>query len=113
MKAYWFDEGYVRTSSTFFNLKDAKDIMVHLTNDAVQKRSELYGKHEKGNKVSYEDFQKYLDTNYRKKKYNFLRKTLKKMKEITRLAVEATYSQMDPKRKENNFELIGLDFMID
>ena len=49
--------------------------MVHLTNDAVQKKADTYGKHEKGNKVSYVDFQKYLDTNY-KKKYDFLGKTL-------------------------------------
>ena len=32
--------------------------MVHLTNDAVQKRGEGYGKFEKGNKVSYEEFSK-------------------------------------------------------
>ena len=34
--------------------------MVHLTNDAVQKRGEGYGKFEKGNKVSYEEFSKFL-----------------------------------------------------
>lgn len=80
IKAYWFDEGYVRTSSSQFNLKNNKDVLVHLTNDAVQKKSEGYGKHEKGNKVSYEDFQKYLDVNFKKKKYDFLGKTLNKMK---------------------------------
>ena len=60
--------------------------MVHLTNDAVQKKADPYGKHEKGNKVSYEDFQKYLDTNY-KKKYDFVGKTLQKMKKIALTAV--------------------------
>lgn len=29
---------------------------MHLTNDAVQKYSQDYGKFENGNKVSYEDF---------------------------------------------------------
>ncbi len=35
--------------------------MIHLTNDAVQKKSEDYGKYENGNKISFGDFQKYLD----------------------------------------------------
>ena len=37
MKAYWYQEGYVRTSSSNFSLKNNKDLYVHLTNDAVQK----------------------------------------------------------------------------
>ena len=36
--------------------------MIHLTNDAIQKKSEDYGKYENGNKISFQDFQKYLDT---------------------------------------------------
>ena len=35
-----------------------------MTNDAVQKKAEDYGKFEAGNKLSYTDFQKYLDANY-------------------------------------------------
>ena len=38
--------------------------MIHLTNDAVQKKGEDYGKFEAGNKLSYADFQAYLDKNY-------------------------------------------------
>ena len=34
--------------------------MIHLTNDAVQKKSDNYGRYEKGNKVSFDEFQKYL-----------------------------------------------------
>jgi tubulin polyglutamylase TTLL1/tubulin monoglycylase TTLL3/8 len=34
---------------------------VHLTNDAVQKLLPEYGKYEKGNKLSYEEFEKYLE----------------------------------------------------
>lgn len=86
--------------------------MIHLTNDAVQKKGDSYGKHQKGNKVSYEDFQKYLDTNY-KKKYDFVKKTLHKMKKIALTAVQATFLLLDPNRKQHNFQLIGLDFMID
>ena len=53
MRAYWFGEGYIRTSSEEFNIQDIGDEMIHLTNDAIQKYSEGYGKYEEGNKVSY------------------------------------------------------------
>lgn len=53
LKGYWYREGYVRTSSSEFTLKN-KDGAVHLTNDAVQKNMPDYGKYEKGNKIGYE-----------------------------------------------------------
>lgn len=34
-----------------------------MTNDAVQKYGQDYGKFEKGNKISYAEFQKYLTNN--------------------------------------------------
>lgn len=40
------------------------DWMIHLTNDAVQKHDEDYGKFECSNKLSFNDFQKYLDQNF-------------------------------------------------
>jgi len=38
-KAYWYEEGYVRTSSSEFNLKATRDPLIHLTNDAIQKHT--------------------------------------------------------------------------
>jgi tubulin polyglutamylase TTLL1/tubulin monoglycylase TTLL3/8 len=35
-KFYWHDEGYLRTSSYIFNLKNCTNVFVHLTNDAIQ-----------------------------------------------------------------------------
>ena len=64
IKGYWYDEGYIRTSSFEYSLKYCKDPLVHLTNDAIQKNCSSYGKYEKGNKLSYQDFQKYLDATY-------------------------------------------------
>lgn len=66
-KAYWYEEGYIRTSSKQFTLKNLKNRFIHLTNDAVQKKSEDYGKYENGNKISFSDFQKYLDNSYPEK----------------------------------------------
>lgn len=45
-------------------MKNLANKMIHLTNDAVQKKCEDYGKYEPGNKLSYADFQRYLDSTY-------------------------------------------------
>jgi hypothetical protein len=37
MKGYWYTEGYIRTSSREFTMKNLDNKMIHLTNDAVQK----------------------------------------------------------------------------
>jgi hypothetical protein len=37
MRAYWYSEGYVRTSSCLFSLDDIDNDLIHLTNDAIQK----------------------------------------------------------------------------
>ena len=58
---YVYEEGYIRTSSQEYDLHNLADRLVHLTNDAVQKRAVTYGKHEPGNKMSYNEFQNYLD----------------------------------------------------
>ena len=76
IKGYWYKEGYLRTSSANFNLSNLSNKIIHLTNDAIQKRFDGYGKFENGNKVyffiyyiniiklSYSDFNKYLSLNH-------------------------------------------------
>jgi hypothetical protein len=43
LRAYFYGEGYVRTSSFLFSLENIRDPAIHLTNDAVQKQCEDYG----------------------------------------------------------------------
>ena len=64
MKGYFYDEGYLRTSSREFSINNLSNKLVHLTNDAIQKHAVDYGKFEAGNKLSYVDFQNYLDKNF-------------------------------------------------
>jgi hypothetical protein len=59
MKAYWYHEGYIRTASKDFTLKNFNKY-VHLTNDAIQKTSDEYGRYEEGNKISFQTLQTYL-----------------------------------------------------
>lgn len=51
LKAFWYKEGYIRTSSKDFSLKNLGNKLIHLTNDAIQKKSDDYGKFEPSNKV--------------------------------------------------------------
>lgn len=53
MKGYFYEDGYIRTSCVEFDLGNLEDRFIHLTNDAVQKKAEDYGKFENGNKLSY------------------------------------------------------------
>ena len=56
MKGYFYEEGYLRTSSREFTISNLSNKLVHLTNDAIQKHAPDYGKFESGNKLSYIDF---------------------------------------------------------
>lgn len=44
IKGYWYEEGYLRTTSYEYNLNQLGGY-IHLTNDAVQKYSKDYGKY--------------------------------------------------------------------
>lgn len=62
LRAYWYQDGYIRTSSYIWKLTNITDSLVHLTNDAIQKDNDDYGKFEPGNKLTYSDLQKYIET---------------------------------------------------
>ena len=87
--------------------------MIHLTNDAIQKYGSNYGRYEEGNKISYAEFQRYLDQTMPDRKLSFYDSIYPKMREVARDAVRSAYLRMDPRRLQHNFEVFGLDFMID
>ena len=55
---YLFKEGYIRTSAHEFgiDLDNIDNAAIHLTNNAVQKQLDSYGKFEDGNQLSYKRF---------------------------------------------------------
>ena len=53
LQGYWYSEGYLRTSSREFSIKNVNNRFIHLTNDAIQKKLDDYGKFESGNKLTY------------------------------------------------------------
>ncbi|EAS04250.2 tubulin-tyrosine ligase family protein (macronuclear) [Tetrahymena thermophila SB210] len=113
MKAYWYQDGYIRTSCKEYNCKSLTNKMIHLTNDAVQKKCEDYGKYEPGNKLSYNDLQRYLDQNHTEQKINFQTVIYPRMRQLALDCIKSTFLKMDPQRREITFEVFGLDYMID
>lgn len=77
LKGYFYEEGYIRTSSREYSLKKIGNKLIHLTNDAVQKKAEDYGKYEVGNKVSFKDYQSYLDETQPELSIDFMRDIFK------------------------------------
>lgn len=118
LKCYLYTEGYLRTSSVKFSLdeKKLKNTLMHLTNDGIQnKDSKNYGKHEQGNKISYEQFQKYLSNLYpNKPEYaSAMEKVI--LPQIKNLVIETMEAVQDKIAGKTStcFELYGYDFMVD
>jgi len=80
MKGYFYEDGYIRTSCKEYNLDDLDNKTIHLTNDAIQIKDEDYGKYECGNKLSFSEFQRYLDNAYGSLNIDFYRDLLPQIK---------------------------------
>ncbi len=97
-----------------------------MTNDAVQKGLKDYGKYEKGNKLGYGEFDQWLknkclaekDKNEStdiipEKKSGFYTTILPQIRQLSTDVMHAAYYFVDPNKKVNNFEIFGLDIMVD
>ena len=113
IQGYFYLDGYLRTTSSEYSIKDIKNPFIHLTNDAIQKHSAEYGKFENGNKLSYRDFQRYLDQFYPDKKINFIGNILPLIKDIIKDTMLASILKLDRKKRMHSMEIFGYDFMID
>jgi len=111
--AYWYKDGYIRTSCKEFTLKNVTNKFIHLTNDAIQKKSENYGKFEPGNKLSYNEFQKHFDQNASDLGIDMENNIIPQMKKIAWDSIKATYRQLDKSGRHHTFEVFGYDFMVD
>ncbi|CAI2368421.1 unnamed protein product [Moneuplotes crassus] len=112
IQAYWAKDGYMRTASREFSLGNHSKY-VHLTNDAIQKHCDDYSRYENGNKLSYNNFQKYLDKNHPELKCDFQRDVVAKLKKIALKGVESVYKGLNPSKRQHMFEIFGLDYILD
>lgn len=78
---FWYNSGYARTSSYEYNLENRTNLMVHLTNEAVQVKSNFkkynifldkksFGKFEDGNKLYYDELEEYFKSDETFVKHN-------------------------------------------
>lgn len=111
LQCYFYNEGYLRTASKEFSLKTLDNKYIHLTNDAIQQHCDEYGKFENGNKLSYSDFQRYLDSH--NLNINFCGDVLPRIKTVVKDTINASFSKLDSKRGFHTFEILGYDFLLD
>lgn len=113
LQGYYYSEGYIRTSSKEFSLSSLSNKLIHLTNDAVQKNSEDYGKFEMANKLSYSDFQRYLDAHSKESPVSFSQHIVPQLKALVKDSIQAVYLKLDKSHRLYSFEVFGYDFMLD
>ena len=113
LQGYFYIDGYIRTSCVEYNINETNNNYIHLTNDAVQKHSEDYGKYEDNNKMSYKDFQRYLDSYHSDKKINFFGNILPKIVGIVKDVIKAVFLKIDKNKRLHCMEIFGYDFMLD
>ena len=112
-KAYWFRDGYIRTSCKKYSLSKLSDRETHLTNDAVQKHSKSYGKFEMGNKLTYAEWQESINKDYPGSPDVVESRILPKIKEMAKLAIVAALDKgLATSKIQRSFELLGYDFMV-
>lgn len=113
-EVYMFKEGHLKVCSVNYNVK-SKDTFVHLTNYSLQKHNSNFEKFEKGNEVSYKEFQAFLDENVETtgKKVNYIEDILPKIKRIISMVFQSVKLKINGLDRKYCFEIFGFDFMID
>uniref|UniRef100_A0A7R9W2A9 Tubulin--tyrosine ligase-like protein 9 n=1 Tax=Chlamydomonas euryale TaxID=1486919 RepID=A0A7R9W2A9_9CHLO len=101
-------EAYVRTCATPYSLSDVSNKASHLTNDAVQKKTEEYGQHEDHCKLTLDELQAAVGA-----AADVHGAVRVQMVDCVSRLFGLVLPKLDPKRRAHSFELFGLDFMID
>ncbi|EAS00468.2 tubulin-tyrosine ligase family protein (macronuclear) [Tetrahymena thermophila SB210] len=112
-QVYIFKEGYIRTASEKYDLQENNfnDLIIHLTNNAIQKTDERYQKFEFGNQLSFNNLEKYFKDS--KINCNFRQKILPKMKEYIVFTLDSIKNKINQFDRKFCFEIFGYDFVID
>ena len=110
MKVYVFKEGHLKASSLNYN-KDDFDSFIHITNYSLQKYNKLFSKYEKGNEISFQTFQEFIDENTNK--FNFREEIFPKFIEIIKLSTLSVKNKINMNNLNYCFEIFGYDFMMD
>jgi hypothetical protein len=116
-RVFMYRDSYVRTASGEYDAANVKDASIHLVNDAVQAKTEGYGKFEDSNKLSFAELQAVLDAqplpdgrvlSVDEDVWPAMRSVVS---HVFCCALHQHFSPSPP--GSAMFELYGLDFMVD
>lgn len=113
LKAYFYEDAYVRTSCKKYSLDKLSDRECHLTNDAVQKHAKSYGKFESGNKLTMEEWQASLEKDYPDAPKNVVFDSIvPEIKRLSAMSVSAgvVAAKLGKTDISRSFELLGCAF---
>jgi len=111
-RVFSYRDAYLRTTSVKYTTKRL-DRMAHLNNDAVQKHGEDYGKFESANKMSLEEWQRYLDEHHARDGVSVRQRIMPQVRGLMADAVRAAAPKLNARGIPNCFEVYGFDFMVD
>lgn len=111
-EVYALKEGHLKTCSVDYDCNDINSY-VHITNYSLQKYNKQFSKYEKGNEVSFDLFQKYLDEAYSHKMLSVKGDLFPKFKEIIELTFKSAKNKLNSDNRHSCFEIFGYDFMMD
>lgn len=112
LKAYFYEDAYVRTSCKKYTMDKLSDRECHLTNDAVQKHAKGYGKFESGNKLTMDEWQTSIEKDYPDAPRNVVfDKILPEIKRLSSISVAAgaTSAKLTKTDVSRSFELLGCE----
>lgn len=110
-KVYAFKEGHMKACSIKYDLNNIDNSFIHLTNYSLQKYNQNFSKFEKGNEISFNVFQEYLNDKY--PNVNIRNDIYPKIKEIIEITTRSVKQKINENNKEYSFEIFGYDFMMD
>jgi hypothetical protein len=113
VRAYFFQDAYIRTSCKKYDLSKLSDRATHLTNDAVQKHSTAYGQYEDGNKLSLVEWQNSIERDYPHAPQQVVNNhIMPEIKRLSKISIDACLEQFRNTSIDKSFELFGYDFMV-
>jgi hypothetical protein len=114
MNVYMYQDSYVRMSSYTYDTENLEDRSIHLTNYAVQKKTEAASQFEEGNNLTLDDFQRIVREEHPDRSdFDVQRDIVEQYKKLIMETFNACKDKLNPFREKHTFEVYGFDFLVD
>ena len=110
LDVFIFKEGHLKACSVNYSI-DNNNSFIHLTNYSLQKYNKNFSKYEKGNEISFNTFQQFLDN--KGVNFDFRSEIIPKFKKIIELTSKSSKNLINFHNLSYCFEIFGYDFMMD